>query len=290
MPSARWAGEGLGVRPGATGPAGDRDGDQSGAVDHAVHLVLLDAVIVGEVSACRHAQGTARAGDEGREARVVVEVLREELGRDGPFGEVVDAPPADAADADDLPDVQQPLDADLVLAPVPPFAAGLGAAELPRRQRAVRLQAVADPVADALGDLVPAPAAPQVGAAAEGEQRPLVHRQDGRGVRPVLERLRGAGPPVGVLDRGAAHRAQARVGHQLVGPGQDGDRVELDGAEPFQHRRHAALLARAQKALGAQLDPACFVRAEFNLHHAGDATARHRQNRIAGGFRSGDLQ
>src|SRR5690606_41593150 len=64
--------------------------------------------------------------------------------------------------ADDLPDVQQPLDADLVLAPVPPFAAALGAAELAGRQRAVRLQAVADPVADALGDLVPAPAAPQV--------------------------------------------------------------------------------------------------------------------------------
>ena len=65
----------------------------------------------------------------------------QELGRDRPLGELVDASPAAARDADDLAGVDQVLDGDLGLGPVPPRPAPRRSAEIAREQRAVACEA-----------------------------------------------------------------------------------------------------------------------------------------------------
>ncbi len=72
-------------------------------------------------------------------------------------------------------------------------------------------------------------------------------------MRPVLEGRRLARVPVGALDPVPRHRAEPRVGDQLVGAGQHADGVQLHRAQPAQHGGHAAAAAAgAQEALRAQ--------------------------------------
>ena len=130
------------------------------------------------------------------------------------FGQVVDAAPALAPAHHDLANVEQPLDADLGLGPVPPVPALLRSTQIAGGQGAFRAQSLDDPRERLRRHTVPALAATRVVTASEGEPRPLRHRQDARGVRPVLERRVTA--PVRRLDRLAADRPQAGVGDELM--------------------------------------------------------------------------
>lgn len=262
MPAAGRGGERRRIRPGGLGPGLDRHRHQSGVLDDGVHLLALEAVVVGEVRAGGHAHRGAGLGDQAPRARGVVEVVVEQRLGDGALGEVVDPLPAAAFGADHVAGVQQPLHGDLGLGPVPPLAAVATAAQLGGGERAVGPEAVQDGGAGARGVLhdVPAVALGAPGAAAEGEERPLLDGQDAGGVRPVLEAVRsgrgvalGGRRPVGALDGRAADRAEAGVGDELVGAGQHGDRVELDGAEVAQHAADAGPAVRCpEQALRPQ--------------------------------------
>ena len=162
---------------------------------------------------------------------------------DRPLGEVVDTSPSHAPDARDLAEQQQPLDRDLRIAPVPPLRGALGATHLCRRERTLDGQLPAY-LGDGLGRfLVPLESTTSKGAPAEREQRPLLHRQDRRGVRPVLEAGRlsrmtvaATTTPVGRLHAVATDRAEPRVLDELVAARQDTHRVELHSAEVPQCR------------------------------------------------------
>ena len=73
--------------------------------------------------------------------------------------------------------------------------------------------------------------------------------------------------PVCPLDLLPADGAEPGVRDELVGAGQDGDRVELDRAQAAQDRgRTAAAGLGAQKPLGAQDDAAGLVGGESERH------------------------
>ena len=190
-------------------PAADRHRHEAGGLDHRVDLVEEQAVVVGEIGARRDPQRAAALGDEAAQARRLGRLLAQQVGRDRALGEVVDAPPAAALDAHDLADVEQPLDRDLRLRPVPPLRARLRAAEVLRRQRAVGRAAARGrrrPPArwTSCQRLLAGAHAPPP----EGEPRPLRLRQDRRRVRPVLERVAA---PVGVLDPSRAATGPSRA-------------------------------------------------------------------------------
>jgi hypothetical protein len=107
---------------------------------------------------------------------------------------------------------------------------------------------------------MPADAAGPARAPPELEEGPLLHRQDAGRVRPVLERGRLARVPVGALDPLPRHGPEPGVGDKLVRPGQDADRVKLDGAQPAQQADHpAAPPGRSEEPPRAQRDPPYFA-------------------------------
>ncbi|GAA3504043.1 hypothetical protein GCM10019016_111560 [Streptomyces prasinosporus] len=204
--------------------------------------------------------------DQAAQALGVVQfVVQQGLG-DRALGEVVDPLPAAALDAHHLAVHQRALDGDLGAGPVPPVAGALGAAQFRGRERALRAELLDHLVVGAVGELVVPHRPGAVGAAAEGEVGPLLDGEDARGVRPVLERVRRPGTrlPVRVLDGRAAHGAQTGVGDELVGAGQDRDRVELHRAQVAEDPPDAgAAVGGAEEALGPQGDAAGLVRREF---------------------------
>ena len=220
---------------------------------------------------------SARAGHPGQVGQALRVGRRavQQLAGQHPLGQVIHPAPAVPADADHVAHVQQPLDGDLRVRPVPPRAARLGPAELGGVQRAVRAQPGQHLGAGPLVALVPAPAAGAQRPAPERVPRPLLDRQHAGRVRPVLERGRLARMPVGALDPLPRHRAEPGVRDQLVRPGQHADRVQLNRAQPAQHGRHAAAAAvRAEKALRAQRDQPGLV--------GGQGQLRRRVRRLAG--------
>ena len=215
-------------------------------------------MVFGEVLDRRHSQRTPGLPDEPPQARRVVGIVGDHLRRQHPLGQVVDALPRAALGADDLADVQQPLDGDLDVRPVPPVGAATTTAELGHRHRPVGAQRREDAVAHLLAHLVPALTASAEVTSPEGEHRPLLDREHARCVRPVLER---AAAPVRVLDPLARHRPEPRIGDELVRAREHRDRVELHGAEAAQHGGGTATPAvGAQQALRAQDEPARLVR------------------------------
>lgn len=191
----------------------------------------------------------------------VVQLVVEEGVRDGALGEVVHPLPAASFGAHHLAVHQRALDGDLGLRPVPPLALVLGAAQVRRGQRAFGPQLLDHLLVRPVGQVVVPVRAGAVGAAAEGEVRPLLDGEDAGGVRPVLEGV--AVRPVRLVHRLAAHRAQARVRNQLVRPGEDRDRVELDRAQVAQHAPHPApAVGGAHESLGAQGDATGLVGGE----------------------------
>lgn len=252
------------------------DGDQAGVGDHGVHLLGLEAVVVGEVRAGADAEGLAGQVDQAAQALGVVEVVVQQVGGDGALGEVVDALPAAAFDADDLAVHEGALHGDLGAGPVPPLAGALGAAELGGGEGALGAQLLDDLVVHAVREGVVPVRAVAVGAAAEREVGPLLDGEDARGVRPVLEGV-GVGP-VGLLHGGAADGAEAGVGDEFVAAGQDGDGVELDRAQVAEDAADACLaVGAAEEALGAEGDAAGVVRGELGLGARGGHGSHDRR-------------
>ena len=233
---------------------------------------MIQPLVVHQVRAGGHAQRPGSHRGEVDQAFGVRRVLAEQFAGQDPLGQVVDPPPALPAHADHVADVQQPLGGDLRVRPVPPGAAGLGAAELGGGQRALGPDPGQHLGAGLLVRGVPAPAAGLQRAAPERVVRPLLDGQHAGRVRPVLERRARARVPVGALDALPGYRAEPGVGDQLMRPGQDADRVQLDRPDPAQHAVHAAAPSLgSQKALGAQRHPPCVVGGEddFGCYHRG---------------------
>src|SRR6185503_10878982 len=185
----------------------------------AVDLVEKQAVVVREVGPGRDPERAAALRHEALEARRVARLLAQQIRGNRALRKVVDPPPAAALDANDLADVEQPLDRDLRLRPVPPLRARLRAAEVLRRQRAAGRELLADRVDRGAVDLVPAALALAHPPPPEREPGPLGDRQDARRVRPVLEGVAGRAGPIRVLDPGAPNRPQPRVRDELVRAG-----------------------------------------------------------------------
>ncbi len=238
------------------GQAGRR---QDPADERAGHPVVGRQVGLG-----RHAERASRRRHEMAGALLVRPLLRQQLGRHGALGQVVDACEATPLAADERPDVEQPFGGDLGLGPVPPRTALLGAAQLVRGQGTVGTQ-TGQHVLGArvvLLQLVPALPLRQPGPALEGVGGPVLERHQARRVGPVLEG--GAPrPPVGALDASPADRPLARVRHQLVRARQHRDGVELHRAEPPQHGGHTTRgRPSAAQSLRAEGDAAGFLDAQ----------------------------
>ncbi len=207
-------------------PGGPGDGHQNqpgglrGLGDQPRVLTLLpggevEPVIVDQVRVGHHAQRAGRDPGQVGHAPQVGQVRVEQLAGQHLLGQVIDPPPPGAPHADDVAGVEQPLDRDLDVGPVPPRAAGLGPAQLGRGQRTLGAQPGQHLVAGFLVALVPAhPAGPER-PPAEGEVGPLLERQHAGRVGPVLERDGLGRVPVGLLDLLPGNRAQPGVGHQL---------------------------------------------------------------------------
>ena len=253
---------------------------------------LAQPVIVDQVGPGDHAERPGgHPGQVGQALRVGLLAVQQ-LAGEHPLGQVVHPAPAVPPDADDFAHVQQPLDGDLRVRPVPPRAAGLGPAQLGRVQRAVRAQPGQHLGAGPLVALVPAAAPGAQRPAPERVPRPLLDRQHARRVRPVLERGRAARIPVGPLDPLPRHRAEPGVGDQLVRAGQHADRVQLDRADPAQHagtppRRPSAprkpcarsVISRASSADRDSSGAGCAVLAARWSPQNGEPSGRYRQDR-----------
>ena len=229
----------------------------------------VEPVIVNQVRVGHHAQRAGRDPGQVGQALQVGQVRVEQLAGQHPLGQVVDPAPPGTPHADDVAGIEQPLDRDLDVGPVPPRAAGLGPAQLGGGQRALGAQPGQHLFAGFLMALVPAhPAGPER-PAAEGEVGPLLERQHAGRVGPVLE---GGGldrVPVGLLDLLPRNRAQPGVGHQLVRASQHTDRVQLYRANPAEHRRDPgpgrAPRRGAQEPLRPQRHAAGFLRGDRHL-------------------------
>ena len=156
-PGGAQRGQRLRVRPGGRAPALDLHGDQAAVAHDRVDLLALQAVHVGQVGSHPDAQGAARRATSARRQLSSSGSSASSSARHGALGQVVHPPPALAAHADHLADVQQPLDRHLDVRPVPPLPAAPPAAELLRRQRALVAQHGEHLRAGVLGHLVPAP-------------------------------------------------------------------------------------------------------------------------------------
>ena len=174
-------------------------------------------LVVGQVGAGHHAQRAG--GDRGQvgHALGVGGVGVQQFRRQHPLGQVVHPPPAGPARADHLAGVEQPLDGDLGLRPVPPGPPVLGPAQLGRGQRALGPEPGQDLVADLLGDLVPAHA-PGREAPVAGTRSRAIPRSAGCRPRATSTRTRWPGAdasrparsaPAGPARGGRRRRARA---------------------------------------------------------------------------------
>ncbi len=272
MPAAGLGGQRRRVGPGRAGralraPAGHLDRDEPGVGQHRVDLLGPEPVVVRQVGPGRHPERGAALGDQRAQALVIARLAAEQLGRDGPFGQLVDPLPAPALGADHVAEGERPLHRDLRVGPVPPLGGLLRAAQSGGGERALGAELVQHVPVGLRGHLVaPEVAALAVPAAAEGEQRPLLDRQHTGRVRPVLEARPAA--PVRRLDGGPPDRAEPRVRDQLVRAGQHRDRVQLDGAQVPEHPAHPGpAVRRPEQALCAQGDPAGLVGGESRDGH-----------------------
>ncbi len=152
----------------------------------------VEPLVLDQVGTGSHAERAGGRADEVGQALRIGRLGLKQFLRNGPLGQIVDAPPASPADADRSTGVEQPLGGDLHLRPVPPGAAGFRAAELGRGQRPLVAQPRENLRAGLLADLVPALALGRERAPSPGVVRPVLDRQDARGMRPVLEGLRPA--------------------------------------------------------------------------------------------------
>ena len=223
--------------------------------------MVVDQVRVGD-----HAERAGRHPGQVGQALQVGQLRVEQLAGQHPLGQVVHPAPPGPPHADHVAGVEQPLDRDLDVGPVPPRTAALGPAQLGRGQRALGAQPGQHLLAGLLMALVPAhPPGPER-PAAEGEVGPLLERQHAGRVGPVLEGGGLGRMPVGLLDLLPGNRPQPRVGDQLVRPGQHADRVQLHRADPAEHRRDPGPgrppRRRAQKPLRPQRHPAGLVRGD----------------------------
>ncbi len=192
--------------------------------------------------------------------------------------QVVDPPPGLALDAHDVADRQEPLERDLLRRPMPPHVLrpwGLAprAAEVRGGERSARLQRrehlAHRPLVRGPARMDPSRAEP----AARREVRPELHREDAVRVGDPLERARRLAP-VRRFDRRPAHRAEARVGDELVRARKDRDRVELNGTHAAKHRSHVRV-AGTDEALRVQGEGPRFVGRELR-RHAGRVYQRAR--------------
>ena len=158
-----------------------------------VQALPVQPLVLDQVGVSGHPERAGGHPDQVGQAFRVGRLTVEQRPGDGALGQIVDAPPADAAHADGPAGVEQPLGRDLHLRPVPPRSARLRAAELGRGQRPLLAQPRENLVAGPLADLVPALAPGGDGPSPPGVVGPVLDRQDAGGVRPVLERLRPAG-------------------------------------------------------------------------------------------------
>ncbi len=178
--------------------AGHRDRGEAGRLGRLVkgvaaadvQAVPVEPLVLDQVGVGGHPERAGGRPDQVGQAFRVGRLAVEQRPGNGALGQVVDAPPADAAHADGPAGVEQPLGRDLHLRPVPPRPARLRPAELGRGQRPLRPQPRQDLVAGPLADLVPALAPGGDGPSPPGVVGPVLDRQDAGGVRPVLERLR----------------------------------------------------------------------------------------------------
>ncbi len=252
-------------------PSFDLDREQARALDHLFDLPTREAVVRGEIGGRRHAQGHRRSPDEPDVAVTVGELDPEKVLRDRTLGEVVDALEALTPAADELTDVEEPFGSDLGLAPVPPRSALLGPTELSSRERTFGPDAVAH-IGAALVSVfqtVPPTAAYDRRPALEGVRGPVLQREDAGGVRPVLEG-RARRSPVGPLDPGTPNGPEPGEGDQLVGAGQDRDRVELHGAQACEHRRGPSVRARPEECLCCEGDSSSLTGAQGDLRFGHD--------------------
>ena len=179
-------------------------------------------------------------------------------------GEVVD-PPAGG----DPPRVEEPLERQLGVVPVPPRPLGSG----PLRQLARHDgPALGHHLVDGL-DIArafrahPGDAAPRVlgGTGHLPTEQRMLRGRDVRGlVAPVLEELAGGG---GLRQEVAGMGPEAGEEGQLLGPHQHVDGVDLDQPDPVEHAPQVAaidpaLRARVGEALGSERHPACLREGE----------------------------
>ena len=275
VPAAHAGGqrvERFGVRVGLVAPALDADRDQAAAFEHRVDLHALQPVVVGEVGAGCDAQPRPGLGDEPRPAVLVVRLLCEQLGGHRALGQLVDAPPAAALTHTTSPTSSRSSSATLAgvqshhspPACLPPPSSLVVSGPSSRRRAWIASRTS------------PARAPPQ--------------RSDDRGAPGGGRRTRASRPSAGRTSRATstrrpaarrsstrprpppAHRAEPRVGHELVRAGEDRDRVELHRAQAPQQRGHAAAaVGGAEDALRAQEQPAGLAGAEIGrpIHGAG---------------------
>ena len=181
---------------------------------------------------------------------------------DGPLGEVVDPLPAAPLGADHLAVCRAatPRRSSSRTSPTtaPPFFAPPSSVAVsgPSARSWSSDRVVASPS----GSSCPAAAAGAVGAAAEGEVRPLLDGQDAGGVRPVLEGVAASGP-VRALDRARGRRRRAGRTGSARGSGRArrSCRAAPRRGARSTPRTPAAAVGGAEEALGAQGDPAGLV-------------------------------
>jgi len=166
-----------------------------------------DALVIGEVSRGNHAQRPAGRRGQVDMAFVICWIGVEQFGRQHSLGQVVDPAPAGPPRADHVPGVQQPLDGDLGVRPVPPGSAVLRPAQLGRRQWPLGSQPGQDVGADAGVALMPAQPPGAEPTPPERVVRPLLDRQYAGRVRPVFEGTCRIRVPVGTLDLRPRNRA-----------------------------------------------------------------------------------
>ncbi len=147
--------------------------------------------------------------------------------------QVVDPAPTGALSDHNLAEIEQPLHRNLRVRPIPPVSTLLGAAQVACGEGPFGPQPVGDGSERRARNSVPALPLARIVTTAKSEPRPLDHRQDARRVGPILESRITV--PVRGLYRVAAHRAEPRVGDELMRSCQYGDRVELHRTEMPQH-------------------------------------------------------
>ena len=117
------------LRPGRRGPPTHPNRNEAGLRQQPSDVEFLQPEVVGEVGAGGDAKARRRQLNQRDLALIVVEIVVQDVGRNRSFGQVVDASPADATGAGELPAREQELGGRLHLRPTPPLRGLLGPAE-----------------------------------------------------------------------------------------------------------------------------------------------------------------